>query len=55
MIKKKIFLMIEKTQTITKMLEDKSYDSTLLIETDKSVIDCLTDSYYKKFYLSFIE
>ena len=41
-------IMIEKTQTITKMLEDKSYDSTLLIETDKSVIDCLTDSYFIK-------
>ncbi len=41
-------IMIEKAQTITKMLEDKSYDSTLLIETDKSVIDCLTDSYFIK-------
>ena len=41
-------IMIEKAQTITKMLEDKSYDSALLIETDKSVIDCLTDSYFIK-------
>lgn len=41
-------IMIEKAQIITKMLEDKSYDSTLLIETDKSVIDCLTDSYFIK-------
>lgn len=41
-------IMIEKAQSITKMLEDKSYDSTLLIETDKSVIDCLTDSYFIK-------
>lgn len=41
-------IMIEKAHTITKMLEDKSYDSTLLIETDKSVIDCLTDSYFIK-------
>lgn len=41
-------IMIEKAQTITKMLEDKSYDSTLLIKTDKSVIDCLTDSYFIK-------
>lgn len=41
-------IMIEKAQTITKMIEDKSYDSTLLIETDKSVIDCLTDSYFIK-------
>ena len=40
--------MIEKAQSITKLLEEKSYDSSLLIEADKSVIDCLTDSYFIK-------
>lgn len=40
--------MIEKAQSITKLLEEKAYDSSLLIEADKSVIDCLTDSYFIK-------
>lgn len=40
--------MIEKSQTAMKMLESKSYDSDVLIEINKIIIDCLTDAYFIK-------
>ena len=40
--------MSDKVHEITKMIKEENYNSALLIDTNKNIIDCLTDSYFIK-------